>query len=184
MPASRPLSTLLASAALIGLTMSQVAHADIVDLGLVDSSPAVATFKHDAGLFADVVNFSVVQAGTFNVTVSDFDFAPTFANCSTPFFNTANLIGQLFKANAAPGSTPLTTLYTLDKTLSFVLPSAGDYQFRLSGQADGMVGGLYGVGVTVSAVPEPNMALLMLAGVGALGFNATRRRQMADNDRA
>lgn len=184
MPTRLPRATLLASAAVIGLTLSHVAHADIVDLGLVDTAPEVATFKHDAGLFADVVNFTVAQTGTFNVTVSDFDFAPTFANGNTPFFNTTNLIGQLFKANAAPGSTPLATLDTLDKTLSFVLPSAGNYQFKLSGQADGTAGGLYGVGITVSAVPEPSMALLMLAGVGAIGFNATRRRQMAANDQA
>lgn len=116
-PTRRLRSTLLATAALIGLTLSHGANADIVDLGLVNGAPEVATFKHDAGPFADVVNFSVAQAGTFNVTVSDFDFVPTFANGSTPFFNTASLIGQLFKATAAPGSTPLATLDTLDKTL-------------------------------------------------------------------
>ena len=53
---------------------------------------------------------------------------------------------------------------------------AGNYFYVVSGSADGMAGGQYTLASTVTAVPEPETYAMMLAGLGALGFLARRRR--------
>jgi hypothetical protein len=53
---------------------------------------------------------------------------------------------------------------------------AGGYYYAVGGMAAGTAGGQYTLVSTVTAVPEPETYAMMLAGLGALGFLARRRR--------
>jgi len=55
--------------------------------------------------------------------------------------------------------------------------ASGDYYYLVSGTGTGTAGGFYTVTSTVTPVPEPETYALMLAGIGAMGFVARRRRQ-------
>lgn len=56
--------------------------------------------------------------------------------------------------------------------------STGKYYYQVTGQGTGLAGGMYTLTSTVAAVPvpEPETYAMMLAGLGALGFLASRRR--------
>lgn len=54
---------------------------------------------------------------------------------------------------------------------------AGIYYYSVKGLATGLSGGQYTLASSVSAVPEPETLAMMLAGLGAVGFIAMRRRR-------
>ena len=60
---------------------------------------------------------------------------------------------------------------------SFGALAGGDYYYQVSGTGTGSAGGFYTLSSTVTPVPEPETYALMLAGLGAMGFVARRRRQ-------
>lgn len=61
-------------------------------------------------------------------------------------------------------------------THGFGSPLAGAYYYLVSGNGIGSQGGAYMLSSTVSPVPEPQTALLLLSGLGAMVFMAKRRR--------
>jgi hypothetical protein len=54
--------------------------------------------------------------------------------------------------------------------------SAGSYYAVITGKTFGLAGGEYGGAVSISAVPEASTLAMMLAGLGMLGFVASRRK--------
>lgn len=54
--------------------------------------------------------------------------------------------------------------------------AAGTYYFAVQGKGTGATGGQYLLGAEVTAVPEPETLAMMLAGLGAVGFLARRRK--------
>lgn len=50
------------------------------------------------------------------------------------------------------------------------LPAGNDYKFVVSGMIDGTVGGSYGGVLQATPIPEADSYLLLLAGLGLLGF--------------
>ena len=126
--------------------------------------------------FADGVQ-SEIEAATAIVKGAFFDtyeFSLTTASTITSFFT-----------NNVP-TTALTGTYSLFSTSGLVKSgsfsesftenlAAGDYSFFVAGSS-GMKAGSYTLAATVAAVPEPETYALFLAGLGAVGFLAARRR--------
>lgn len=126
--------------------------------------------------FADGVE-SQVEAATAIVTGSYFDtytFSLSTASTITTFLTnnlpTTSLSGgfQLFSTSGSIGSG------TFSAPLTATL-AAGDYSYLVFGSA-GAKAGSYTLASAVTAVPEPETYALFLAGLGAIGFLAARRR--------
>jgi hypothetical protein len=146
------------------------------DLGNIDNSVVQIGASHNAGeTFSDVYAFSISNIGiglgetvnlaldlTPNLPGSTLDVAFT----SVSFLDAANNV-LATDTNGADGWSVVT-----------LLPTGGSYSFVVNGLSDGNFGGKYaGVIATVVAVPEPSTYALLLAGLGALGFAARRRKQ-------
>jgi len=75
----------------------------------------------------------------------------------------------------APGSP-----YNFDGTTGSMTHSLtvgpGKYYYAVVGASTGSVGGYYTLVSSVAAVPEPQTYLMLLGGLGAIGFVAARRR--------
>ena len=65
---------------------------------------------------------------------------------------------------------------TTGSTSNTVPLSVGSYYYLVSGTAIGTAGGLYTIASALAPIPEPETYVLMLAGLGAIGFVAARRR--------
>jgi hypothetical protein len=67
-------------------------------------------------------------------------------------------------------------------TLSASNLASGLYTLSAIGKVTGSAGGSFGGNISVAAVPENSTVAMMLAGLGLIGFVATRRRRKAAAD--
>jgi hypothetical protein len=78
-------------------------------------------------------------------------------------------------------STPITITGTgYSGTMAVINPitlSAGNYVLEVRGDVVGTAGGSYAGVLNISPIPEPGEWVLMLIGLGLVGFVATRRKQ-------
>jgi hypothetical protein len=156
------------SAALLALASASSFAAGPGQLGPVNNVPTVIGNVVAPGIFSDVYAFTLNAPATLSGGVNDIEVPPQLAISNTFFavslFNTTT-------------STP----YGVDSTpsnFSFAGLSAGAYTLTVFGQATGTTGGMYSGGF-LAAVPEPETYALMVAGLGAVGFIARRRRTPA-----
>ena len=164
------LKTLAAASAALFAALS--ANAGDVDWGTHPTSP-VLTGNLVSGNFLDTFSFSLAAAA--DVTSSVLSFGNTLGgNYSVWSFGTDGMFGTaddaqlgLWGLSALPGPAATHTL-ALD---------AGSYYYAVGGRA--LAGGAaYALSSTaVAAVPEPETYALLGAGLGIVGFVASRRRR-------
>lgn len=167
-----------AVAALVLATSANAANV-ITDTGNVGPAIETSIFSHVTPdeYFEDELQFSLSSAGTLTFLLEDFivpsgpvgPFLPgdILSNPSL-YFNLYDNIhpnGVQFFGTGGPG------------VYSFNL-SAGQYHFDLIGTTAGLNGGTYSASVSLAPVPEPETYAMMLAGLGALGFMARRRKTL------
>ena len=68
-------------------------------------------------------------------------------------------------------------------SLNFGPTGGGSMYLQITGITNGTTGGLYHGGISVSAVPEPEVWAMMLVGVGLVGFRLRNRSKRASASR-
>ncbi|MBF4991778.1 PEP-CTERM sorting domain-containing protein [Methylophilus sp. QUAN] len=145
------------------------ANATNVTLSYGDT-PLLVSVNRDAGVI-----------GAFNFTdIYDLFIDPSLT-FSLPFtFKTTELEEPAY--NIVDGTLTY-GLYDSSNTLltgPYLLAAGESYQLRVSGTADGFSGGQYFLSTNVSTpVPEPDLALIMLAGLGMISLVSARKSHSA-----
>lgn len=125
----------------------------------------------------DVYTFDILPlasvagtAVTVNLDIPSFsgtEFA--ISNFGVEFRDASNnLIASDFQTSS--------TDYTVE--IAADLAAGSGYQFIVSGKVTGTLGGSYGGALAAAPVPEPRDWLMMLAGLGLVGFVAARRNRI------
>jgi hypothetical protein len=165
-----------AVAALVLVTSANAANI-ITDTGNVGTPVETSVFSHvTAGeVFSDELQFSLSSAGTLTFLLEDFivpskplgPFAPgdILSNPTLSFdlYDNIHPNGNTLFGSGGVGS------YTFNL-------AAGQYHIDFYGTTAGLNGGTYSASVSLAPVPEPETYAMMLAGLGALGFMARRRK--------
>ncbi|GBG15013.1 uncharacterized protein NMK_2614 [Novimethylophilus kurashikiensis] len=142
------------------------------DLGADPTAANSYSVTHDAGSFSDVFNFTLSQASdTISSAVSLY--LPGI-NGSSAFYNITNGTLSLYQggSNTLLGST---NWGSTNGVLSVNNVAAGSYYWKVAGDAVGLNGGVYLYAADTAPVPEPSTYLMMLLGLGFLGFVAKRQ---------
>lgn len=166
------------AAAALALVASIGAHATTTNLvpAIVGSPLSFGGFA-TPGLFNDVFTFTMPTNGGSGYSVTNFTLLPGQ-------FNTAlSALSLVSNANGILNDfddTTLTTSFTPggnSLSMAWLAVPAGNYYITVTGTANGAQGGIYNGAISVSPVPEPETLAMMLAGLGAVGFIAMRRRR-------
>lgn len=132
-------------------------------LGAIDNTPISISNIVPMGIFQDVYSFSIVNPGDLSGNVVAINFAG---------YNILGLTVTLQDSSFAvigTDSSPATGF-------TFNNLAAGTYALNVLGFATGNTGGFYSGGFIATTVPEPETYALLLAGLGIVGFVASRRR--------
>lgn len=152
----------IASAALFVFAGNVNATSLILSYGTTDH---LAIVNRDAGVedaftFSDIYDLDMQVAGNFSFQISEIQD------------DSYNIINDTFSYG----------LYDVDNNL-VTMPSIltpGLYQLRVTGSADGDSGGQYYLSFNVTnPVPEPDLGLLMLAGLTMMGLVSLRKSHSA-----
>jgi PEP-CTERM motif len=160
----------LCAASAIGLN----AHATTIDWGMHDPFEAGVAIV-PVGTFQDFYLFTL--PGSFNVSG-----AAVTNNLTDVLSNVYSDVELLREAGTIdiPVGIFAYNYYSGSKSYNFGTLAAGDYYYKVTGNAQGKLGGSYTFASTMTAVvPEPQTYALFLGGLGALGYVARRRRNGA-----
>lgn len=136
--------------------------------------------------FTDNWMFSVAPAGSFNSLVASISLSGIFGIDSSTLkmeLLSKDALGNYNPVTAWNFATTTTTPSGNVSTVTFANPltlsSNTSYELQIKGTTDGSAGGTYtgAFNFAVAAVPEPETYALMLAGLGMLGWVASRRRK-------
>ncbi|WP_171013957.1 FxDxF family PEP-CTERM protein [Chitinivorax sp. B] len=126
--------------------------------------------------FADTFKFSVGDKFKLNATLSEISAAglPTILNLDALSGNLYKLVNGSWTAMNL--GTSLSGSGVLSGSFSSGVLEAGQYRLNVSGILSGLFGGGYGLSLNANPVPEPSEYLMMLAGLGVIGFAVRRKR--------
>lgn len=142
------------------LAYANFAHATNVTLSYGNTDLLVAV-NRDAGVsgafnFTDIFDLDLTVPASFSFLISELE-EPAY-----------NIVNGSFSYGLYDISNNLVS------TPSILNPGA--YQLRVSGTADGFLGGQYFLSLNVSTpVPEPELGMLLLAGLLMIGFLSLRK---------
>lgn len=143
------------------------------DIGPVPTTiDGYATTRSVFGDFADEATFSI-PTGTLGLSANVLEVVGSKSGY------TYNIIGLTY--SIWQDGSKISTDFSGGLTPAYASLTAGDYELHISGKATGAFGGMYGLNLTVSPVPEPATYGMMVVGLGLLGL--AKRRRDASNDK-
>ena len=150
-----------------------IAAASLVALSATGAQAlSISTFSGgDHGSFQTAIETPI--AGTF---FKEYDFTLSGMNSLTATFASSNIVGSfgLFKADDTPLYSWGVGGASFSTSSTFTL-GAGSYYYAAIGK--GKPGSYTLTSTAVAAVPEPETYALLGAGLGIIGFVASRRRR-------
>ena len=127
-------------------------------LGVIDNTPISIANGVPGGIFQDVYSFSIVNPGSLSGGIISGDILGLTVTLQDATF-------AVVGSDASPGS------------FTFGGLAAGSYALNVLGYVPGPAGA-YDGGFLATTVPEPGTYAMLLAGLAAVGFVASRRRQV------
>lgn len=115
----------------------------------------------NGGTGYSVINFPLsIPGSTFNTLLTTMSL---FSNADGILFNGDDVL--LSSTSGSPDSLGLT----------WGASAAGSYYLNISGVTNGSLGGLYNGAISVTAIPEPEVWAMLVAGIGLVGLQLRRR---------
>ncbi|MBB5019366.1 hypothetical protein HNQ59_002667 [Chitinivorax tropicus] len=126
--------------------------------------------------FADTFKFSVGEKFKLGASLAEINAAglPNILNLDALSGNLYKLVNGSWTAMNL--GTSLSGSGVLSGSFSSGVLEAGQYRLNISGILSGVFGGGYGLSLHANAVPEPSEYLMMLAGLGVIGYAVRRKR--------
>lgn len=136
------------------------------------TNPYAHLFVHEVGAFTDTIYFTI-PAGSLASSAN-----PLYLTLGgVEVFSIANLAHSIYVGTwSSMGGVSYGTFLGDNTTHDLIMGGAGAYHILVTGTATGTAGGSYGV-VLVSGIPEPETYVMLLGGLGLLGFVARHKKQ-------